>query len=62
MWTKQQLSYCSTCGTSTNKVTHYRKDDSTGSLTAEVRCAQHVEPAVCNEHQSAPANAAEPAA
>ncbi|MET4589321.1 hypothetical protein [Arthrobacter sp. 754] len=53
MWTKQHLTYCVTCGRNTNQVTHYRKDDAGGSLTAEVQCAEHTEAVVHGDVSSA---------
>lgn len=41
MWTKQHQAFCSTCGRTTNNVTHYLKDDDGRSLTARVHCAEH---------------------
>jgi hypothetical protein len=63
MWTKQHQALCGTCGTNTNHVTHYHKDDAGGALIAEVRCAEHQDVPVINQ-ASSPAwmAAAEPAA
>lgn len=66
MWTKQHQALCITCGRNTNHVTHYKKDDGGGPLTAEVQCAEHREapPAArSGQYQAAwLAQTAEPAA
>ncbi|MGX1159888.1 hypothetical protein FBY31_1751 [Arthrobacter sp. SLBN-100] len=52
MWTKQQQAMCGTCGTNTNHVTHYHKDEAGGGLIAEVRCAEHRDVNLINEASS----------